>query len=482
MELKGGGVQELLEVPVEKLDLLTASLPQLATAVVHRLERKTGKVHRREREVPPTDGGTGTETVLKHTRTAAHRGNLMHVTLRVISLPVRILIVGSVEIEVIREKTARRDLRSVAVKVVVRISGEIIHSTLFLPNLNRENCGLSVTDTLIGGVQNLADDAAPFGRGIGTVVDGREDNLVAATAVDIVHVMDEGLHSLMDALDGPVNSLLGIILDEYSHELFVAVVLFATRLILTGRTEFVHIRLNIILGLHFQEQLNKILIDFLFRDEAPEIFGHLLHLLFISFPYKRSQVKIEGRNSLAAVHLVLNRLHRHTGGDGGRLDTLCRTRRRRTGNKAILQGNVERMLDTGKTLGRIIILVVDMQQICLHGIFDHIGKQHLVNIGLRRFRGELHHHTGRRVRIHIGVLAGDIVGLRLDDRIKDGHRVSPAGKVALFAVPDVFLSDFGARGLHQFCFHHFMNLVHGKTFNSIPFAAALGFLDNIGGK
>ena len=57
-------------------------------------------------------------------------------------------------------------------------------------------------------MEEFADHAAALGRGVGTVVDRAEHNLVAAARVDGVHIVDEGLHRLMHAAYSAVYGML----------------------------------------------------------------------------------------------------------------------------------------------------------------------------------------------------------------------------------------------------------------------------------
>ena len=58
---------------------------------------------------------------------------------------------------------------------------------------------------------------------------------------------------------------------------------------------------------------------------------------------------------------------------------------------------------------------MDMQIVVFYRLLDLFAQQVIVNERLGRFAGELHHHAGGRVGIHIGILAGDVVGFDIDD-------------------------------------------------------------------
>ena len=71
------------------------------------------------------------------------------------------------------------------------------------------------------------------------------------------------------------------------------------------------------------------------------------------------------------MHLVLDCLKRDAGEDAGGLDPLCRARLSVAGEEAVLEDLVERMLDTCKALGRVVVLVMDMQVVAFNR-FLHI--------------------------------------------------------------------------------------------------------------
>ena len=125
------------------------------------------------------------------------------------------------------------------------------------------------------------------------------------------------------------------------------------------------------------------------------------------------------------------------------------------------QDAVQRMLHAGQTLGRVVVLVVDVQVVSLHGIQDLFAQQVVVYKRLGGFAGKLHHHACRCVGIHVGVFAGDVVGLDIDDFQKHVSRLGLAGNAALVAVGNVFLGYILAAAFHQFQFHHVLNGLYG---------------------
>ena len=184
-------------------------------------------------------------------------------------------------------------------------------------------------------------------------------------------------------------------------------------------------------------------------------------LLHITHTHVRSEVEVEGRDGLSAVHLVLTALHRDTGQHRGRLNTLGRARGTMTGDKATVQNIVQRVLHTGERLRRIIVLVVDMQIVVLHGQTTLFREQVVVDERLRSLRGKLHHHTCRGVGIHVGILTRYIIILDVHDIEEHITGLSLTGHGSLMTVGDVPLGHILATRLHQFHLHSILNLFHG---------------------
>lgn len=119
MKLQGRDIKQPVELFEEGVDALTLVLD------AHTLDGEAGEVQRREAQVPASDGGLRAEAILEHTRAAAHRGYLVDKAFRVVCAPVRILVVRRVEIEVVRKEPTGRHLTREAVKVVVRVAGQV---------------------------------------------------------------------------------------------------------------------------------------------------------------------------------------------------------------------------------------------------------------------------------------------------------------------------------------------------------------------
>ena len=178
----------------------------------------------------------------------------------------------------------------------------------------------------------------------------------------------------------------------------------------------------------------------------------VLHLFYIRRAHEGSQVEVEGRDGLSAVHFVLRRLHRYAGQHRSRLNAACRTAASVPGIEAMLQYVVERMLHAGERLRGIVVLVVDVDVVVLHGIAGLFREQVVVDERLCRLAGKLHHHACGRVGVHVGVLARHVVVLDVDDFKEDVARLRLAGHRSLCHVL--------ARTLHQLHLHRVLNVLN----------------------
>ncbi len=215
-------------------------------------------------------------------------------------------------------------------------------------------------------------------------------------------------------------------------------------------------------------QVGEILIDELLE---------IVYLLNETCPYVRGKIEIESRDSLSAVHLILSRLERYAGYHACRLDSLCRARFAMTCHKPVLQDTVERVLHASEALCWVIILVVDMDIVVFYRILYSVGKKVVVNERFGSFGSELHHHTGRRIRVHIGILAGYVVVLRFDYFQEHVAGLCLSGNRTLVAVCDIFLGYILTCGFHQFEFHGILNLLHSHAMRTVH-SDTVGYLLN----
>ena len=181
---------------------------------------------------------------------------------------------------------------------------------------------------------------------------------------------------------------------------------------------------------------------------------------FVSLPDIRSKIKIESRNSLTSMHLILDGFHGNTCEHSCRLDSLGRTGLTMTGMESLIKNLVERMLQTSQTLRRVIILVMNMYISIVNSLADIIRKQALIHISLRRLRCELHHHTCRRICIHVRILTRNIIGLSIDNLLENFAGLGLSGEIPLVAVSDILFGDLLARALHELELDAILDFLH----------------------
>ena len=124
-----------------------------------------------------------------------------------------------------------------------------------------------------------------------------------------------------------------------------------------------------------------------------------------------------------------------------------------SGMESLIQNLVQWMLEACETLGRVVVLVVDMNISVIYRLPDIFGQQAFVNVSLCGLGCELHHHAGRCVGIHISIFTRNIIGLSVNDFLEDFAGLGLAGEISLIPVCDIFLCDFLARTLHELELH-----------------------------
>ena len=131
-----------------------------------------------------------------------------------------------------------------------------------------------------------------------------------------------------------------------------------------------------------------------------------------------------------------------------------------TCRESVAQDDVERMLHTGERLGGIIVLVVDVEIVVLHSQTRILREQVVVHERLGGLGGKLHHHAGRRVGIHVGILASDVVLLCIDNAHENIAGLGLTGYRALVAIGDILTGHVLARTLHQLTLYLVLDLLH----------------------
>ena len=101
-----------------------------------------------------------------------------------------------------------------------------------------------------------------------------------------------------------------------------------------------------------------------------------------------------------------------------------------------------------------------MNVVVLHGVAHLFREQIVIDERLGRFRGKLHHHTRRRVGIHVGVFARHVVAFDVHNVQKHIACLGLAGDGALVAILNVLLGDVFARTFHQFHLHGILYVLY----------------------
>ena len=331
IKLSGSDFQHVVQLGEKAVDAL------LLVLNVHALDGQTHNVDGRERQVAATDGGLFAKSVLKHAGAASHRGHLMLVALGIVGAPLLVVVVGGVQIDEIGEETPCSHLAGELIEVIVGVTGLVAHAGLLFPDLNGENGRGTVAHATISRFKKLADDATSLGTGVGAIVDGAEHDLVATARVDGVHVVDKGLHRLVDTAHGVVDGML--------QDALVAL-------------QEIQLTCDVIIHFHI--------------IQAAVVLPHqrlkVLDLLDEREAHVGSQIEVKRRNGLATVHLVLSGLHRDAGNDACSLDALGGARLAMTSHIALLEHLVQRVLHTGQALGGIVVLVMDVKIVTAHSI------------------------------------------------------------------------------------------------------------------
>ena len=399
----------------------------------HTLDSDTHDIDGREADIAASYRGLFTETVFKHSCAATHSGYLIFIAFGIVGAPFLMLVEGGVEVDEVGEETAGGHLAGELIEIIVGVFRQIAHSALFLPDLYREDRRGAVAYSLVGGVEKFAYDATSLGRGVGAVVDRTEYHLIASARVDGVHVVDKGLHRLVDTGHGLVDGVLQQSLFTFeTFELLAEIVL----------------------------ELSLIEMGEVFAGECLEVF----YLLDKRRAHKRGQIEVKGRDGLAAVHFILGGFERDTPYDAGSLYALGGARLAVTGYEAVFKYAVERMLHTGETLGRVIVFVVYVK-IAVVDSLAHLGREQIVvDKGLGGLAGKLHHHARGRVGVHVGVLAGDVVALGLDDLEKHVAGLGAASYRPLIAVGDIAFGHLLTGRFHEFELDTVLYLLYAHLF------------------
>ena len=121
-----------------------------------------------------------------------------------------------------------------------------------------------------------------------------------------------------------------------------------------------------------------------------------------------------------------------------------------TRHKTSLKNAVERMLHTCQTFGRVVVFVMNVYIVVFYGLLGCGGQQIIVDKRFRGLAGELHHHSGGGICVHVCVFTRNVVIFRLYNLKKHVASLCPPGYAALVAVCDVSFGNILAGGFHEF--------------------------------
>ena len=103
---------------------------------------------------------------------------------------------------------------------------------------------------------------------------------------------------------------------------------------------------------------------------------------------------------------------------------------------------------------------MNVDVVVLHGVAHLLAQQVVVHERLGALRGKLHHHAGRGVGVHVGILARDLVFLDVHNLHEHVARFGFACDGPLVAVGDVLLGHVLACAFHQLHLHGVLNVLH----------------------
>ena len=126
----------------------------------------------------------------------------------------------------------------------------------------------------------------------------------------------------------------------------------------------------------------------------------------------------------------------------------------------MLKDGVQWVLHASERLGGIVILVVNMDVAVLDSLLHFGAQQIVIDERLGRFARKLHHHAGRSVGIHVGILTSDVVVLHTDDGVEDLLGLGLTCHVSGIAVGDIHTSDLFTVGLHEFHLDGILDILH----------------------
>ena len=175
---------------------------------IHTFYRQPNDIDCRKRNISTPYRRFFSETIFKNAGTTSHCRHFIFITLRIIDTPFFMIIESCIQIQEIRKKTTGTYLTCQFIKVIIPVFRQVTYSTFFLPYLYGKNSCRPVTYTFIRRSQQFTNDATPFGRSIGSVINRTEHNLIASPRMNRIHVMNKSFHRLMHPTYRAVDCML----------------------------------------------------------------------------------------------------------------------------------------------------------------------------------------------------------------------------------------------------------------------------------
>ena len=449
-------VEQLAEDQVDALIQHIVELVQVALG----LQAQSRQVDGGEGQVAPAAGdlAAGIVDVADDPGAAAHVGHF-----RVeVALFIILQIVGCVQEGEIGEQALGRGGHGQTEQVVVGIARIVADPLLDLEDLHREDGRLAVAQTGHGGVEQVADDHAAFGAGIGAVVDGGKGHLGAGPGIHGVQVMHQGFHGLIGGLVRFKGGCLGRppvqvgglgeiaasgqqLGDPFAHGLILAEADLGLRIVLQGLQQVLGG-----LGLQIQGQGEEL-------GQGLEVF------LAEGLGHARSHGIVKIGDGLAAVHLVLVGLDGDAAQGGVALDGIGGPQIAVTGGEAAPEeaGQVDLAAGLGE---HIEILVVDVDIAVDMGGGYILGQDVVVHEILGALGAVFEHGAHGGISVDVGVfpLQVGVLGVGEGQLLVDVHQVGLGltDLGVLGPVEDVSLGYLGVTGMDQLLLHQVLHVLH----------------------
>ena len=376
----------------------------------------------------------------------------------------------------VREQTLGRDADRQLEQVVVRVARVVVDALLDLEDVDREDRGLAVAQTRLGGEQQALHDQSALRRGVRAVVERRERNLCAGAGVHGVQVVNQRLHRL-------IGRTLGLAARKLEGEVHDAVGSLLVRALEQARADQLadtvvvrHIRLFLA---DSQQGLCRLLTVLLQTVRLKRLGEVVAVAVPVGLADARRHAVIEVRDTLTAVLVVLVGLNRNAGERRIACDVVRLAQEAVSGGESALKQLEQVNLRAGGGQG-VEVKVVDVDIALAVRLGDaRLEQEHLVEL-LGALGTVLEHGSHRGVAVDVGVLTLDVVlnrgleGQILVDLHQSGVHLALTG--ALVAVEDVRLRRLGMAALHQNLLHRVLYVLNARGSRAAVFLDIVRYL------